>query len=53
MISNMKKQQHDSLLKDMGKGFALWFIFCAVMSLVMTGLIIWGLVEGILWLRQQ
>lgn len=35
------------------KFFLIWMAFCGVVGLVVTGIVCWGFVEGILWVREQ
>lgn len=32
-----------------GPGFAAWFAFCALLSLGMTGLVVWAVIELVTW----
>lgn len=54
-IEHIRRQQSgaEKTAKRAGIAFGVFWVLCFIVSLVMTGLIIWGLVEGILWLRSQ
>lgn len=33
--------------------FYVWFVFCGLLALAITGLLAWALIEFILWVRSQ
>lgn len=44
---------HDRKVKAGMVGFAVMWVISALMSIAFTALIIWGLWEGVMWLRSN
>lgn len=52
-MARAKQMFDDRRVKRASKAFGAWFAFCALLGLALTGLVVWGFIELVLWVTSK